>query len=146
MEIYQILVHLHSVLRWALLLFVIVAIFYAARASSRGSGVMSLQPALWSLVMAHLQLVIGLVLYFISPKVIFEGASMQNPVYRFFLVEHSLVMVIAIALITIGYIKARRSTELKKKKNSLLIYFVIALLLMLSRIPWPFLNYGGNWI
>jgi hypothetical protein len=94
---------------------------------------------------AHIQLVSGLVLYFISPKVIFDASYMKNAVIRFFLVEHILVMIIAIILITIGYVRSKRISEPRKQRRIILIYFIISLLLILSRVPWPFLNYGGAW-
>jgi hypothetical protein len=61
-------------------------------------------------------------------------------------VEHILVMLIAIALVTIGYIKAKKATDPRKRNNKILVFFFIALILFLSRIPWPFLGYGGGWI
>jgi hypothetical protein len=148
MNIYNILIHLHSVLRWALLVFVILAIILSIwkRRSDIPSGFTNLKASLWAMATAHLQLLTGFVLYFISPKVIFDATSMQNPVLRFYLVEHILVMLIAIALITLGYINAKKTAENKKRNRLIIIYFLIALLLMLSRIPWPFLGYGGGWI
>ena len=143
MDIYTIIVHIHSILRWALLILVLTTVVMAFK--NRSAGTSALKPALWSMVMAHIQLLLGLVLYFISPKVLFAGASMKDPVLRFFLVEHILVMVMAIALFTIGYIKAKKIQDVPKMNSSLLIYFIIGLLLVLSRIPWPFLNYGGKW-
>jgi hypothetical protein len=55
-------------------------------------------------------------------------------------------MFMAAALITIGYIRAKKAVNLSKRNSNLLLYFIISLLLILSRIPWPFLGYGGKWI
>ena len=148
MDIYHLLVHLHSVLRWVLLLFVVMAIILSFPIKSGASrpGFNNLKAALWAMSTAHLQLILGLVLYFISPKVVFDTASMKNPVMRFFLVEHILVMLIAIALITIGYISGKKKTDISKRNRLIVVYFLISLILILSRVPWPFLGYGGGWI
>jgi membrane protein DedA with SNARE-associated domain len=92
----------------------------------------------------HLQLIIGLILYFISPKVIFSGSSMSDPILRFFLVEHISLMLIAVVLITVGYVKTKK-IEGVKKYRTILIYYVISLLLILASIPWPFRDLGGKW-
>jgi len=55
-------------------------------------------------------------------------------------------MLIAIALITIGYIKAKKAVDLAKQNRRILVFFIIALVLVLSRIPWPFMQYGGGWV
>jgi hypothetical protein len=148
MEIYTILVHLHSLLRWIFLLAMVIAI--VASLNGKGgfkiAGVGMLQASLWTMVTAHLQLILGLILYFISPKVVFEASSMSNSVLRFFLVEHILVMIIAIVLVTIAHLKAKRRVEPLRQRRVILIYFIISLILILSRIPWPFMNYGGGWI
>jgi hypothetical protein len=144
MDIYSILVHLHSILRWVLLIIMVATIVIAFQ--NKSTGRQALKPALWTMIMVHLQLLLGLVLYFISPKVLFDGASMKDPMLRFFLVEHILVMLMAITLVTIGYIKARKFQDVSRMNSSLLLFFIIALLLFISRIPWPFLNYGGKWM
>jgi hypothetical protein len=148
MSFYAILIHLHSVLRWALLLFLILAIVLSFFKSDEKKflGVRMMPAALITMIFAHLQLVFGLILYFISPKVIFDASSMGNDVLRFFLVEHILVMLIAIVLITIGYMIAKRRPEVNRKARSVLVYFIISLVLILSRIPWPFMQYGGGWV
>ena len=148
MSFYIFLVHLHSILRWFLLAFIVMAIIlsFSKKNGAPGRGFSSLAAGLWSMAIAHIQLIIGLVLYFISSKVIFDASTMKSPVLRFYTVEHILVMLIAIVLITIGYVKAKRAAEPGKRNRTLLIYFIIALLLILSRIPWPFLGYGGGWI
>jgi membrane protein DedA with SNARE-associated domain len=93
----------------------------------------------------HLQLVIGFVLYFISPKVIFSASSMKDSVLRFFLVEHISLMIIAVVLITIGYVKSNRAADEMKKHKKLIIYYTIALVLILASIPWPFRGLGAGW-
>jgi membrane protein DedA with SNARE-associated domain len=93
----------------------------------------------------HLQLVLGLVLYFISPKVIFDASSMKNGMYRFFLVEHIALMVIAVILVTIGYVRSDRTDQDLKQHKQILIYYGIAFILILIAIPWPFRGFGSGW-
>lgn len=144
--IYPILQHAHSGLRWLLLLFLVLSVVYAY------SNWMEKKPfweshkkvALLGLIFTHLQILIGFILYAISPKVIFAASSMKESVTRFFLVEHLTGMVIGAILITIGYAKAKRGSAETSAKN-VFIYYGIGLLLILATIPWPFRGLGTAW-
>ena len=104
---YSGLVHAHSGLRWIVLLLLIAAVFTSlGRWQGRNAftdGNRKLY--LFTLISVHTQLLLGLVLLFISPKVDFS--LMSDKVYRFFSVEHTTGMLIAIVLITIGYSRAK---------------------------------------
>jgi NADH:ubiquinone oxidoreductase subunit 2 (subunit N) len=67
---------------------------------------------------------------------------MKNNVFRFFTVEHSLMMLIAIVLITVGHSKAKKATTDEKKFKTLAIFFTLALIIILAAIPWPFREVG----
>ena len=147
MTIYTTFVHIHSGLRWLVLAFILIAIINAAVKLYRKS-VTNQKDCIFnrlSMILMHLQLVFGLVLYFISPKVVFSATSMKDSLTRFFLVEHLALMIIAIVLITIGYIKSDREDDMMKKQKLLLIYYSIALILILVAIPWPFRALGAGW-
>lgn len=96
--------------------------------------------ALFTLITAHIQFLIGLVLYFVSPW--FQswsggmGELMKNSEARLYLVEHPLMMLIAIILITIGYSKHKKKLTSKPKFKLLAIFYAIALVVLLTRIPW----------
>ena len=96
--------------------------------------------SLFTLIVSHIQLLIGLTLYFVSPR--FElwselgGGVMGNSLARLYLVEHPLVNIIAVALITIGYSKHKKKLTSNGKLKTIAIFYSIALLLFLSRIPW----------
>lgn len=94
--------------------------------------------ALVGLIVAHLQLLIGLVLYFISPMGLsnFSGEAMGDSMARLFMLEHPLTMLIGIILITVGYSKAKNGTEDASRYKNILIYYGIGLFLILLRIPW----------
>lgn len=94
--------------------------------------------SLVGLIVSHLQLLIGLVLYFISPKGLsnFSGEAMGDAMSRLYMLEHPLTMIIAIILITVGYSKAKNGTDDASRYKKILIYYGIGLVLMLIRIPW----------
>jgi membrane protein DedA with SNARE-associated domain len=71
---------------------------------------------------------------------------MKDSLLRFFLVEHISLMMIAVVLVTIGYVKSDRATDEFKKYKLVVIYFSIALLLILAAIPWPFRALGAGWL
>ncbi|MEP5340097.1 MAG: hypothetical protein ABJL44_11680 [Algibacter sp.] len=96
--------------------------------------------SLFTLIVSHIQLLIGLILYFVSPR--FElwselgGGVMGNTLARLYLVEHPLINIIAVALITIGYSKHKKKLTSNGKLKTIAIFYSIALVLFLSRIPW----------
>ncbi len=98
--------------------------------------------ALFALIVTHLQFVIGMILYFISPlglkNIVNSGMGevMKNSDYRLFAVEHPIVMLLTVVLITIGYSKHKKKLVSGPKFRALTIFYSIALILMLSRIPW----------
>ena len=96
--------------------------------------------SLFTLIVSHIQLLIGLILYFVSPR--FElwselgGGVMGNSLARLYLVEHPLINIIGVALITIGYSKHKKKLTSNRKLKIIAVFYTIALLLFLSRIPW----------
>lgn len=97
--------------------------------------------SLFTLIVSHIQLLIGLVLYFVSPRLqmfseLGMGGVMKDAVNRLYLVEHPFVNIIAVALITIGYSKHKKKLTSHAKLKTIAIFYTIALLLFLSRIPW----------
>lgn len=93
--------------------------------------------ALVGLIAAHLQLLVGLVLYLISPVGIsnFSGEAMGDSMSRLYMLEHPLMMIIGIILITVGYSRAKKGDNADRHKK-ILIYYGLGLLLILLRIPW----------
>ncbi|MEO5643986.1 MAG: cytochrome B [Bacteroidia bacterium] len=140
----NILHHAHSGLRWVALLLLLLTIFKAFSGMS-GNKVFTAgdkKLALFTLISIHLQLVLGLILYvsLITSDGFDFGASMKDPLMRFFSVEHITGMLIAIALITIGYSKAKRAPSSNAKFKALAIFFTIGLVIILAMIPWPFMQ------
>ena len=137
-----ILLHLHSGLRWIVLLLLIINVFNAL--GFMGGKPVTAQAkklSLFGLIATHLQVVIGLIVYFFSQKVRFDSTTMSDPVARFFTMEHTLMMLIAVILITLGH----RQTKAGNGKKMFWMYF-IALLVIIAAIPWPFRTMlGGSW-
>jgi len=103
-----------------------------------------LRLALFTLIVVHIQLLLGIAWYFMSPaykhlKEIGMGAAMKDSLTRLLTVEHPLMMIIAIVLITIGFSKHKKKENDTSKFKTISIYYGIALLFILSRIPW------GQW-
>lgn len=96
--------------------------------------------ATFTVIAVHIQVLIGLGLYFISPliKSAYQdiGAAMKDASVRFYLVEHMSLMIIGAVLITIGSIKSKKATESQAKFKTLALFFSIGFVLILSRIPW----------
>jgi membrane protein DedA with SNARE-associated domain len=100
---------------------------------------------LFAMVSLHTQLLLGLILYFTSPKVTFIQGWMKVSQSRFYGMEHIAVMLIAIVLVTIGRRKAENATEPAKKHKTIALWYTIGLILILASIPWPFRNLGAGW-
>lgn len=143
----EILQHTHSGLRWVVLILLLASIGNAA-ANMGGTKPYNRKLALFTLISAHLQLVLGLILYFGKKwyQALPEGAdAMTKNVHRFFGMEHIGMMIIAIALITIGNSRAKKGATDKAKYKTILIFFGIALVCILAAIPWPFVQKFANY-
>ena len=145
--LYNILVHAHSGLRWIVLILLLVAVFTAFRKwqgrDDYTTGDNKLY--LWALIAVHTQVLLGLIMYFMSPKVQFDASYFSDKVYRFFTVEHIAGMLIAAVLITIGRSRSRRMSGAIHKHKTVFIFFLLGLVLILASIPWPFRIPGSNW-
>jgi cytochrome b561 len=148
---YSGLLHAHSGLRYIVLLLLVLAIFRAVVSLKNktpfGKGHKMLY--MFAMVSTHIQLVIGLLLYLISPVIEVAmsdmGMAMKDKVLRFWAVEHFSMMLIAIVLITAGYSLSKRSKEDSQKHKRVLIFYSIGLLLILASIPWPFSQVARGW-
>jgi len=144
---YQGLLHAHSGLRWIVLVLIIWALYksitgWVGKKEYQKSDRIS---ALLALIFTHIQLLIGLGLYFISPKVSFESGVMENALIRFYTVEHMSMMIAAIILITIGFSTAKRLEDAVAKHKRVAIMYGIGLVIIIASIPWPFRELGAGW-
>jgi hypothetical protein len=134
------MLHLHSVLRWVILLLLLITLFQAI---AKKPAIR--QTSLWLLIASHTMMLIGLYQLIAGrhgiTKVTFpEGQSlMENSFYRFFWVEHPLLTITAIILITIA-----RGKSKKLNYRAVTWLLLIALILLLVAIPWPFRDIGAG--
>lgn len=133
---------LHSYWAYLVLIVLVMAVVNAIFKSVSGKEyhAKDFRISLFTLIVSHIQLLIGVLLYFVSDK--FElwsdlgGKVMSNSLARLYLVEHPLINIIAVVLITIGYSKHKKKLTSKAKLKLIAIFYTIALVLFLSRIPW----------
>jgi uncharacterized membrane protein YozB (DUF420 family) len=141
---YSFLVHAHSGLRWITLILLLVAIFNALTSKEKYLK-KDKMINLFTMIVLHIQLLIGLVLYFISPKVIFVEGWMKVAQSRFYGMEHFVMMLVAIILVTIGRKKAEKLEVPAEKHRKIAVWYLLGLILILAAIPWPFRNLGTGW-
>lgn len=139
---YAYLLTIHNINRWLVLLSGIYAIVLAFSGIRRKSFSQTdnYSQAIF-LGICQLQLTLGLILYFVSPLVtqafkIGLGNAMKDAEMRFFTIEHALMMFIAVTMIQVGRSISKKQTDPVLKHKKALTFFVIGMLLMLSRIPW----------
>jgi hypothetical protein len=92
--------------------------------------------ALFALIAIHTQLLVGLILYFVSPLGFASFGQMSDKALRLTSLEHPLINIIAITLITIGWSKHKKSLTDQSKFKSITIFYGLGLVLILSKIPW----------
>jgi membrane protein DedA with SNARE-associated domain len=140
----NILVSAHSGLRWIALVLLLLAIYnaFTAKEYEKKHRLVNM----FAMISLHTQLLIGLALYFTSDKVQFIEGWMKSPLLRFYGMEHLAGMLIAIVLVTIGHSKSKKATESSDKFKAIKIWYVLALILILAFIPWPFRTVlGAGW-
>lgn len=145
------LLHLHNLLRYAVVILLIIAVVKAFNGwfGKKPYTATDNKISLYLLISAHLQLLIGLGLYFISPIVEMGlsdmGSAMKNPIARFWTVEHGLSMLIGIGIITLGRIMSKKAASDNIKHRRAAVYFALAMVLIFSAIPWPFSEIPRDW-
>lgn len=152
-SLYNAMLHAHSIGRWIVLLLLLFAIFNSLLAGNRPFIKSDNRLGLILTIFADLMLLIGIYLYFVGPKgyKIFANygndfsSLMKNGPDRFYAVEHMAGMLIAIILIHIGKAQARRPIGDRAKHRRSLLFYFLALLIILVSIPWPFRLVAGHW-
>lgn len=146
---YSILLHAHSILRWVVLLLLLIAIFNSLVAGGRPFIKSDNTTGLLLTISADLMLLIGLALWYLGgyfQQIQSRGMNsvMQDPVARFFAVEHITAMIIAIIFIHIGKAQARKKVADNIKHRRTVIWYLLALIIILVSIPWPFIQAGSH--
>lgn len=144
MSLYEIFLNSHSIVRQLVLisLLLVLAISLVKWTGKKPFGRFDDKLSLYLLIFTNIQAVLGLCLYFfMSPFVQFSGETMGNKALRYWTVEHILIMVIAVGLISIGRSRMRKQSSDERKFKTLFIFNAIALLLIIVGIatsgrPW----------
>lgn len=140
------LVLLHSIIRWLLLIVAVICIIRAYKGIRNNSIFLPQDKLLYKLLLSfcHSQLLLGLILYIFGAWGIKNiqqmgmAAIMKNSLFRFFAMEHILIMLVAILIIQMGSIKLKKVNTDYLKYKTILVYISIGLGLILISIPWPF--------
>ena len=147
------LIAAHSGWRYVILILIVMAIVYA-RQTAKGKRAFeggTKKMGMFTMIAMDIQLLGGLVLYFffIGSQTKFKLGKLKDqldvPAFRTIAMEHAIGMLIAVVLVHIGYAKAKKAlndTEAGKKQ---FIYMLIALIIILLSIPWPFLHPERGW-
>ncbi len=144
------LLHTHSLVRWIMLILLIMTVLraYNGWKSNRTFTPGDKKLTLFTLIFSHVQLLIGFLLYMVSPMVQSAmadmGAAMKDKMLRFWAVEHIITMIIAIIIITVGHALAKRASNDTQRFKRIFTYFLAGLILILITIPWPFLQTGAG--
>jgi uncharacterized membrane protein len=133
---YEYLSQTHSILRYFILLALVVVILKALL------GLINKQPygkwdnklSLYLFIFTHMQLLAGLILYFVSPFVKFGSETMSDKTTRYWTVEHIFAMLIAVVLITLARSTSKRMTEDSSKHKRMFIFNTIALVVIVATI------------
>ena len=135
---YEIIQKAHSGWAYLVLITLVIAVVNAliGRSSKKEFSAQDRKIALFALIATHLQLVFGFVIYFISPLGMASLGQMSDKALRLTSLEHPLINIIAIALITIGWSKHKKTADSQAKFKSIFLFYGLGLLLILSRIPW----------
>jgi hypothetical protein len=141
---YPTLLALHALFRWLVLIVLLYALFkaYSGWLSKKTFTPADNKIRTIAMIVVHFQIILGLWLYFISPLISQFFSNFKTAVHvkdvRFFGMEHSIMMLIAAVIITIGSAKAKRKKTDVEKFKTLAIWFTIGLLIILISIPWSF--------
>lgn len=142
---------LHSILRWVLLILLLASILKSVSGwqSRKGFAPGDRKLFLVTLITTHINFLVGLYLLFFGTYGITKGVPdgisvMKDKTFRFYWVEHPVMMLIAIVLITLGNAMAKKKVSDTVKFKKAFWFFFIALILILASVPWPFREIVGR--
>src|SRR5690606_33601111 len=141
---YKGLLHFHSYWAYLALAALVIATVYSiySLVNKKPFTKQSKTITMLGLMFTHIQMVLGFILYFVSPFGVknFSGDAMKDSSARLLMLEHPLMMIIGITLITIGYSQAKRAKEDHTKFKKISIFYTLGIILIFARIPWT------NWL
>jgi signal transduction histidine kinase len=152
-SLYNALLHVHSAGRWVVSLLLVFAILNSLIAGSRPYIRTDNRLGLLLTISADIMLLVGIYLWFVGPwgyklfAVRSMSEIMKDATSRFYAIEHLTGMLIAIILIHIGKAQGRKKISDRSKHRRTMIFYLLALLIILASIPWPFreIGVGRGW-
>jgi hypothetical protein len=148
LHMYTGLLHFHNLLRYAIIVFLVISIIksFAGWFGKKEFGASDNKISLFLMISAHLQLLIGFGVYFMSPIVKTAmsdmGSAMKDTVLRFWATEHITAMILGIILITMGRIMGKKGKTDSVKFRRQAVFFTLAAVVIFSAIPWPWKELG----
>ena len=138
---YETIQSVHSILAYAALGLLVLASINAifGLTSKKFFTDKDLRLSLFTLIICHIQLLVGMILYFISPMGSAQLGNMKDAAMRLTSLEHPLINIIALVLITIGWSKHKKEESNNGRFKKIAIFYTLGLVLILSRLPW------ANW-
>ncbi len=135
---YSFLLKFHSGFRYLVLLLLVLTIVQALAGwfGKKSYTETNRKLNLFGLIFAHIQLLVGLILYFYSPfvKLTEMAATMKDASLRYWTVEHLGMMIFGVVLITVGHSKSKKATDAVQKHRTVAIFYGLALLVILVAI------------
>lgn len=147
---YLTLLALHSLVRWLVSAALLLALFRAYRGWLSKKVFSRFDDSLrhWTATLAHIQLLLGICLYVTSPLTGYllqhYKDGVQQREIRFFGMEHSLMMLTAVVVLTVGSALAKRKPTDSEKFKTMALWFTAVLLIILIAVPWPFSPFVGR--
>ena len=147
------LVHLHNFLRWVILILLVGSMVKSFIGWQTKKAFLPVDKKLWlfTMIAAHITLLLGIYQviagrYGILKGFPGEGSFMKDKFYRFFWMEHPLLMIIAILLITLGYGMSKKAVSDNMKFKKAFVFFLLSFIFIMLAMPWPFREIiGRSW-
>ena len=147
---YNVILHLHSSLRWVVLLLLLIVVYRSATAGKRPFNDADKKFGLFAMITLDIMLLIGIYQWIAGALGLhnIENSGMKgimnNSTFRFFAIEHPIGMLIAIIMVHIGKSYAKKDLPDSVKHKRTLLFFGLALLIILVSLPWPFREAGAG--
>lgn len=145
------LLHLHNLLRYVIVILLIVTIVksFIGWFNKKTYTPLDDKLSLFLFISAHVQLLVGLAVYFMSPIVDIAlddmKVAMGNSSLRFWAVEHISSMILGIIIISLGRIMAKKASTDGSKFRRQAVYFTLGMIIIFSAIPWPWSIIARPW-
>ncbi len=149
--VFNLLKHTHSGLRWIVLILLLYAIYnaFSKKKNNVDYTLGDRKLNMFAMISCHLQLTIGLIMYFMHPQIMAGlskmGVVMKDGHLRHMVIEHLFGMLIALVIITVGHSKSKKLTDSSAKHKKIFVFYLIGLIIILLSIPWPFRGWGNWW-